>query len=194
MSADFNGRELSHLSDFDSPLDRIHREDHSELVKGSQSGLYTEEFKWIRRQLRVKLSEYSNDTMFHSVLMSRFYHKYSASQDYYYSNIVNNILSDTQTAPAIRWQDVQTELDDDEYLKRFYQVNEYDHKIKLLSEYYKFHKDIPRFFAQPTCRKLNEYHEKKRKIDYHRIKQILIEEAQKKNKRVAMNDDDNEIR
>lgn len=194
MSADFNGRELSHLSDFDLPLDRIHREDHSELVKGSQSGLYTEEFKWIRRQLRVKLSEYSNDTMFHSVLMSRFYHKYSASQDYYYSNIVNNILSDTQTAPAIRWQDVQTELDDDEYLKRFYQVNEYDHKIKLLSEYYKFHKDIPRFFAQPTCRKLNEYHEKKRKIDYHRIKQILIEEAQKKNKRVAMNDDDNEIR
>ena len=194
MSRDKPGTVLSHKHSLQSAQEQQHKQDHSVLLRRSQEAENEQGHILIRAQLRQRLSEYGNDTAFQSELMSRFYHKYSASQDYYYSNVINNILAEAQVSPVIRWMDVQTELDDDEYLKRYYEAHEYEHKVRLLSEYYKFHKDIPRFFAQPTCRRLNEYHEKKRKIDYHRIKQILVQEAAKKNKKVAMNDNDNEIR
>jgi hypothetical protein len=149
---------------------------------------------WIGAQLRVHLSENKNDTVLHKTMMARFYHKYSASQDYYFSNQITNILGENATPSVVRWHDLLTVLDQDEYFKRFYELHEYDNKINLLSEYYKFHKDIPRVFAVPASKALNRYHDEKRKMDYNRIKRMLIEEAAKKNKRVAMNDDDNEIR
>lgn len=33
----------------------------------------------------------------------------------------------------------------------------------MLSEYYKYHKDIGRLFMLPTTKRLNKYHDKKRK-------------------------------
>ena len=36
--------------------------------------------------------------------------------------------------------------ENEEYLKRFYKNTEYLTKIQILTEYYKFHKDIPRLF------------------------------------------------
>ena len=36
----------------------------------------------------------------------------------------------------------------------------------MLTEYYKYHKDIPRLFMQPTTFVLNKYHDKKRKLIY----------------------------
>jgi hypothetical protein len=144
--------------------------------------------------LKKKYSENSNDTGVHKLLMDRFYSIYSQSQDYFYSNNISSIVSQASTSLVIRYNDAQTLLDLDEYLKRFYSIDEYDKKIKLLAEYYKFHKDIPRIFALPTSNFLNKFHDKKRKVEYQRIKQLLFEEAQKKNKKVAMNEDDNEIR
>jgi hypothetical protein len=41
---------------------------------------------------------------------------------------------------------------------------------------------------------MNRYHDKKRKLDYKKITKMLIDEAKKNNKKVAMNDEDNEIR
>src|SRR3990167_6472404 len=113
----------------------------------------------------------------------RLYNKYSASQDYYYSSRVNNILSEAQTPGAIAYFDVLTFLDEDEYLKRFYEFFEYGAKIQLLSEYYKFHKDIPRIFTVPEFLTLNKYYDAKRKYEYQRIRKLLAEEAAKKNKR-----------
>lgn len=150
--------------------------------------------RWIRQTLRVQLSSNTNDTAFNQVLMNRFYHKYSASQDYYFSNHVNCILSEASVSPVVRYQDILTMLDEDEYLKRYYRVEEYSGKIQLLAEYYKFHRDIARVFTQPISHMLNKYHDARRKLDYQKIKQVLAEEAAKKNKRVAMNEDDNEIR
>lgn len=68
----------------------------------------------------------------------------------------------------------------EEYLKRFYQHKEYPHKIKLLTEYYKFHQDIPRMFCLPETNILNNFHDKKRRIEYYRIAK-LIEKENKKN-------------
>ena len=150
--------------------------------------------QWIAKQLSVKYSKNANDTQFDRTMRFKLYEKYSSSHDYYYSNFVNGILNDQLTPGVIEWQDIITMIDIDEYLKRFYELSEYDYKIELLSEYYKFHKDIPRLFLVRVAKIMNKYHDKKRKLDYFQIKKLLIEEAQKKNKKVAMNEDDNEIR
>jgi len=59
--------------------------------------------------------------------------------------------------------------EEEEYLKRYYHLGEYDHKIKMLSEYYKYHTDISRMFMLPITNILNKYHDKKRRIEYIRI-------------------------
>lgn len=46
----------------------------------------------------------------------------------------------------------------------------------------------------PSYRVLNKYHDKKRKHEYKIITKMLAEEARKGGKKVAMNDQDNEIR
>lgn len=61
----------------------------------------------------------------------------------------------------------------EEYMKREYTRMEYPYKIKLLTEYYKFHQDIPRLFMMPTTHFLNNFHDKKRRIEYFRIAQII---------------------
>jgi hypothetical protein len=155
---------------------------------------YRERGPVIAKSLKEKFSSNANDNGMNRLVMDRFYSIYSQSQDYFYSNNIGSIVNQASTSLVVRYNDVQTTLDLDEYLKRFYGLEEYDKKIKLLAEYYKFHRDIPRVFALPTCNILNKFHDKKRKIEYQRIKFLLVEEAQKKNKKVAMNEDDNEIR
>jgi hypothetical protein len=41
---------------------------------------------------------------------------------------------------------------------------------------------------------MNKYHDKMRKIEYKKITKMLVEEARRGGKKVAMNDEDNEIR
>lgn len=59
--------------------------------------------------------------------------------------------------------------EESEYLKRYYNYSEYPKKSKLLTEYYKFHKDIPRLFMLPETCILNNFHDKKRRFDYYKI-------------------------
>lgn len=167
---------------------------NSFLQPVSDLGSQISSHQWISKQLAVKYSKNTNDTQFNLTMRTKMYEKYSSSQDYYYSNFINCILNEQMVPAVINWQDTITMLDIDEYLKRFYEYSEYDYKIELLSEYYKFHKDIPRLFLARVAKIMNKYHDKKRKLDYLQIKKLLVEEAQKKNKKVAMNEDDNEIR
>lgn len=71
-------------------------------------------------------------------------------------------------------------LEDEEFLRRIYELNEYPAKVKLLTEYYKFHTDIPRLFMEPLCDIMNRMHDKKRRVEFYRIAKI-IEEENKKN-------------
>lgn len=55
-------------------------------------------------------------------------------------------------------------------MKRVYQINEYFAKIKLLTEFYKYHNDLPRFSVyKEIVRILNLYYDKKRKLEYYKI-------------------------
>lgn len=46
----------------------------------------------------------------------------------------------------------------------------------MLTEYYKYHKDICRLFMLPITQTLNKFHDKKRRIEYIRITKLINEE------------------
>lgn len=66
--------------------------------------------------------------------------------------------------------------EEDEYLKRIYKVVEYKQKISLLTEYYKYHSDIPRLFMLPASVNINNFHDKWRRFEYFWIAKIIDEE------------------
>jgi len=101
------------------------------------------------------------------------YSKYSSSQNYYYTKDINDILANAKVPSVIFFRDIEVFEECEEYLKRFYRGAEYDGKIKMLTEYYKYHQDIPRLFMFPIINTLNRYHDKKRRLDYLRITKML---------------------
>lgn len=123
---------------------------------------------------KKKLSHNYYPQMIHKAL----YSKFSSSQNYYYTRDINDILASNRTKNVINYKDIQTFIDsEEEYLKRYYKISEHQFKMNMLSEYYKFHKDIARLFMSPICDSLNKYHDKRRRIDYFRIKKLLKEEG-----------------
>lgn len=52
-------------------------------------------------------------------------------------------------------------------------MKEFAGKIQFLSEYYKFHVEIPRVFMLPIGNLLAKYHDKKRRIQYVKITRML---------------------
>ncbi len=51
----------------------------------------------------------------------------------------------------------------------------------MLTEYYKFHKDIPRLFMQTISTVMNKYHDKKRRIEYVKITKMLNDQNEEEN-------------
>jgi hypothetical protein len=45
--------------------------------------------------------------------------------------------------------------------------------MEALTEYYKYHKDIPRMYMRKLCDTIHYYHDKKRRIEYGKIKRML---------------------
>jgi hypothetical protein len=43
----------------------------------------------------------------------------------------------------------------------------------MLSEYYKFHHDVPRLFMLPVSLTISKYHDRKRRVEYVRITKML---------------------
>jgi len=109
------------------------------------------------------------------------YIKYSSSQNYYYTKEINDLINNAKTPNAIRFKDLMHYEEEQEYLKRPYRRAEYRPKIKMLTEYYKYHKDVPRVFISPVCDVLNYYHDKRRRLEYYRVTKML--DDQKKVKR-----------
>lgn len=120
---------------------------------------------------------------FLAMINKALYVKFSASQNYYYSKDINEILSETRNKIAIKFKDQSTYDENEENLKRFYSINEIEGKITILTEYYKFHKDVPRMFMLSISKIINNYHDKHRKIEYVRITKIIKQNNEKKNKK-----------
>jgi hypothetical protein len=124
-----------------------------------------------------KAPQYSNLTKTALKLNHKLYKKYSSSQNYYYTRDINAILSESRSKGYIFYKDCLQFLTESEELRRFYLVEEFRHKLTDLAEYYKFHREIPRIFAKSEYDLYFDYHDKKRKIEFLRITNLLKEEA-----------------
>lgn len=63
--------------------------------------------------------------------------------------------------------------EDEEYLKRYYAITENGHKMQQLCEYYKYHSDVARLFMLPTTTILNKFIDRKRKLEYERVSNLI---------------------
>ncbi|CAD8054271.1 unnamed protein product [Paramecium sonneborni] len=122
--------------------------------------------------------------------------KYSSSQNYYYSKDINDIIEEESTPAVVFYRDLESMIEEEEYLKRSYVKKEAVQKVKALQEYYKYHKDIPRLFMQNVYLTINKFHEKKRRLEYANIKRKLnipdedIQPEKKKEKKKPKHSDE----
>lgn len=49
----------------------------------------------------------------------------------------------------------------------------YDNKVKMLSEYYKFHNEVPRIFILSVTETLDNYIDEHRQLNYAKAMQIM---------------------
>ena len=103
----------------------------------------------------------------------RLYKKYSSSQNYYYMKDVNAIITKSRIPSVIFYKDLEDYLKSEEIMRRFYYIEEYWPKFQQLTEYYKFHREIPRIFSKAEYDIYFEYHDRKRKVEFVRITNML---------------------
>ena len=102
--------------------------------------------------------------------------KYSSSQNYYYTKDVQELVDGTRKPHVVTFKDQILLEENEEYLTRIYKVSEHKGKIQYLTEYYKYHKEVPRLFMTPASSTINHFHDKKRRIEYYKIKKMLAEQ------------------
>ncbi|CAD8049588.1 unnamed protein product [Paramecium sonneborni] len=117
---------------------------------------------------------YQSEFASSNIINHTLYHKYSASQNYYFTKEINDILGKNRTPATIQFYDDTQFNELGERMKRFYYINEQFAKIKLLTEFYKFHNDLPRFTVHKNLIQiLNLYYDKKRKLEYYKIQRQI---------------------
>lgn len=106
------------------------------------------------------------------------YSKYSSSQNYYFIKEINEILSDARCVELIRYRQLSDFCQPKEYLQEFVQKEQCTTLIKSLTDYYRYHKEIPRMFAKSVYDLYFEHHDLKRRVEYVIItKQLKVEKA-----------------
>ncbi|KAM3128073.1 hypothetical protein pb186bvf_019836 [Paramecium bursaria] len=105
--------------------------------------------------------------------------KYSQSSDYYYQKGLSEFYNNSRKPKVILFQFQIAFNDITECLRRTYQKAESFEKLGLLTEYYKYHNEIPRLFMPNLSEVMNNYHDKKRRIEYYKIVKIIEEENRK---------------
>lgn len=134
-----------------------------------------------------------NSKDFLTMINKALYVKFAASQNYYYCKDINEILSKTRNKISINFKDQQSYDEEEEYLKRYYPAREINGKLTILTEYYKFHSDVPRIFIQSIAKLTNYYHDRKRKIEYIRITKIINDKNQEIKNKQAKKDENSKL-
>ncbi|CAD8187425.1 unnamed protein product [Paramecium pentaurelia] len=99
--------------------------------------------------------------------------KHSEADTYYYTKSLNDFIDNARSTQVINFHYILNLNDEAEYLRRTYTINEIVNKITSLVEYYKFHNDIPRCFIPKISDIMSNYYDKRRKIEYLRIKRMI---------------------
>ncbi|CAD8059611.1 unnamed protein product [Paramecium sonneborni] len=107
------------------------------------------------------------------------FNKYAESQNYYYTKVVNDLILNQPTKATIWFKDLQQYDEEMEHCKKLYTLSSYPKKIKILVEFYRFHKEIPRWAVnEQIVAILNEFYNQRRKLDYYKIQHIIEQENQ----------------
>ena len=81
------------------------------------------------------------------------FEKYSSSQDFFYTKELNEIIEEPEknvyTHAVAAFKEWGYYDDDTEEMRRMYQQSEFGNKIEMITEYYKFHRDVPMCFERP---------------------------------------------
>lgn len=109
---------------------------------------------------------------------SYLYSKYSSSQNYYYIKEINEILSDARCTELIRFRQLADFTQPKEYLQELVPREQSSQLIRSLTDYYRYHKEIPRMFAKSIYDLYFEHHDLKRRVEYVIItKQLKAEKT-----------------
>ncbi|CAK67018.1 unnamed protein product (macronuclear) [Paramecium tetraurelia] len=112
-------------------------------------------------------------------------YKYSQQDTYFYTKSLNEYIENARLPHVINFHYETNCNEQSEYLRRTYDIHEIATKLTLLTEYYKYHNEIPRCFllklADIMSKQIQElnyysYHDKKRRIEYFRIKRMIEKE------------------
>ncbi len=107
------------------------------------------------------------------MLNKALYLKYSSSQNYFFTKDINEFVESSNKEHVVRFKDNVIFEEEEDYIIEYFQDQDIPSKLQFLSEYYKYHNEIPRFFQKPHNHILNKFYDKKRRINYYKIKNIL---------------------
>jgi len=138
-----------------------------------------------------KFAKYQDASL---VINRALYYKYASSQNYYYTKEINDILNNARKKHVIYYKDLIVSTEEEEYISSYFNNEGYTSMIPQLLEYYKFHKEIPRLFMLPTTEVLNDYHNKKRRVEYKRIKEFLKKNKQEQGLEESSKEDSSSLK
>ena len=112
--------------------------------------------------------------------------KYSESLKMHYLIRIKNILQN-KSFSIINFKLNLDFNEKGENLKKFYKKSEILHKLKKLTEYFRFHKDFPRFFGKPYSNIIKKFNDIHRRFEYKKGFRVLnIIEKHKEKKKFSL--------
>lgn len=106
--------------------------------------------------------------------------KYSTAQAYYYSKEITSLVQETRSSHWAHYRDIEYLIDEDEYLKRSYKLQEYKSKMSMFKEYYFYHEDCPRVFMPDIEVIYGKWQDRKRNFMYKKLKNLFDQDKDEK--------------
>lgn len=107
------------------------------------------------------------------ILNRALHFKYSSNTNYYSTNEVTELVTEKKGAKAIEFKAKMDFEDVDEFLKEYYERGSGKERLEKFLEFYKYHKEIPRFFMEKVGGLIMKYHTGQRQLHYDSVKRKL---------------------
>ena len=101
------------------------------------------------------------------------FYRYLTNFNLYYVYPIEDFVEEEITVQTCKFKEKMCDNYEEELLKREYRLEQFGGKIEMLSEYYKFHRDVPKLFELNVFKILGKYYDRLRHYDYKKIKMVL---------------------
>lgn len=102
--------------------------------------------------------------------------KYGVSSKLYYLKVVDTLVKGSRDPGVIRLKYDLDVTSSTKTLKRYYQLDESVTRIEQMSEYFKYHYEIPRLFLPGVVDVIDSFHDRKRNKIYQQVKRLIGKE------------------